>query len=188
MEVCKCASVQVCCSVQVCKCAASRMEMCCAGSHYKQPPLATRLELWVEKQCAAVKVELSIVVEKFTGKLPIKPRVTIKLLAASAWNEPFTTFTTAVKTAPVARQLLDNTTLQGRRQHLKEGHLTLDKIHNSCWNLIKQQLIVLKNAVLDIYQRCLYQILSTSGKYCWFVLVKPCQDSIKWWTTPTSWS
>ena len=33
--------------------------------------------------------------EKFTGKLPIKPRVTIKLLAASARNEPFTT---AVKT------------------------------------------------------------------------------------------
>ena len=37
--------------------------------------------------------------EKFTGKLPIKPRVTIKLPAASARNEPFTTFTTAVKTA-----------------------------------------------------------------------------------------
>ena len=36
--------------------------------------------------------------EKFTGKLPIKPGVTIKLLAASARNEPFTTFTTAVKT------------------------------------------------------------------------------------------
>ena len=98
MQVCKCVAVCKCASVlQVgWKCAV--LDRITSSRHL---PLGLNFE-W--KNNAAVKVELSIVVEKFTGKLPIKPRVTIKLLAASARNEPFTTFTTAVKTAPVARQ------------------------------------------------------------------------------------